>query len=101
MSNFIRVTAQHVRHVSGFEVYSVDRFHIGFRDATGKYEIGREIGWDPIKMKGHEYLYINNITSANSDSVGLSDEAKMNMVEKVIEGIKFMDDFDVEVVSDV
>ena len=99
MTNFIKLTAQHVRHTSGYEVYSVDRFHIGFKDATGRYEIEREIGWDPVKRKGHEYLYINSITSASSMPVDLSDKIKRDIAEKVIQGIKFMDDFDVEVVS--
>jgi hypothetical protein len=98
MTDFIKISAQHVRHVSGYEVYSVDRFHIGFEDATGKYKIERELGWDPLKKKGHEYLYKNKMSKFDAEDFDIDGGDKDVMMNKVIEAIKFMDDFDVEVV---
>jgi hypothetical protein len=46
LSQFRRITGQHVAHASGWEVFTVDRYHMGYRD--GAFEAHVEVVIGPI-----------------------------------------------------
>jgi len=46
LKGFRRISPQHVSHVSGWEVYSVDQLHLGYRE--GPCEAHVEVEFGPI-----------------------------------------------------
>lgn len=78
---------------------SIDRFHIGYKDVSGYYEIERELGWNPSINKGCEYLYPRKMIKNGVEGTEIADSERELVISRVVDAIKFMDDFDVEIVS--
>ncbi|WP_156171358.1 hypothetical protein [Dyella japonica] len=78
---------------------SIDRFHIGYKDVYGYYEIERELGWNPSINKGCEYLFPLKMMKNGVAGAEITDSERELVISRVVDAIKFMDDFDVEVAS--
>ncbi|GLQ51347.1 hypothetical protein ACFFJT_09085 [Dyella flava] len=99
MNDFVKINEQHVKESSGYEVYSDGRDYLRFKDGKCNFRIRRELGWNPITRKGHEYIYVNDIYDENMANVALTPDERNRLMEKVVAAIKFMDDFEVSFVE--
>jgi len=97
MNDFINITAQRVKHKSGYEVYSAGRDFIGYDEDKTTYRIRRELGWGDTCGKGVEIIYTNDIYDKNGTLATLSTLEREVLIDKIVSARKFSGNFEIQI----
>lgn len=88
---FHRVRPQWVRHSDGYEVYSVDRFTIGYSEPGRRMKIAI----DPASVL---VIYLKSLSTWETEegNVVMTEPERLLVLERVIAGLAVLDDRRVE-----